>query len=95
MEETLFRRSRDHRISHPHLNQSNAATACRVKDPSQAQALLEMILDRAHLEKTTDGDTLIVPLESWQIDVLSMFGIEIENQCDASSSAKAKAVDRS
>lgn len=47
-----------------------------------AQGLLEIILDRAYLERSpaNDGGIVIIHLESWQIDVLTMFGVVIKNE---------------
>lgn len=47
-----------------------------------AQGLLEVILTRAYLKRSpaNDGGIVIIHLKSWQIDVLTMFGIVIKNE---------------
>lgn len=44
---------------------------------STTQALLELLLDHAYLEDSPEdgGGKLIISLQSWQIEVLSTFGI--------------------
>ena len=56
---------------------------CAPKNAHLAQGLLELMLDRAYLERplADGGGIVIIPLESWQIEVLAVFGIVIKNEC--------------
>ena len=56
---------------------------CAPNNGPLAQGLLELILDRAYLKRTSEsaGGIVIIPLESWQIDVLAAFGVVIKNEC--------------
>jgi hypothetical protein len=81
-EKIVFGRSKPHVAKRPLGERSRTLKPCTSDKAPLAQALLELILDRAHLKRlpANAGGIVIVPLESWQIDVLAAFGVVIKNE---------------
>ena len=79
----MFRKSKPHNAEKPLGDRSRTPKFCATDNAPLAQGLLELILDRAYLKRfsASAGGIVIIPLESWQIDVLATFGIVIKNEC--------------
>lgn len=78
----LFGKHQPHLASRPHDDRPETAALWAGENAPLAQAILEAILTRAYLQRSLpNGDgTIIIRLESWQIEVLRTFGVVIETE---------------
>jgi len=76
----LFRRCKPHDTAEPLPGRSKVHELSAPESGPLAQGLLEVILNQAYLDRLpeNDGGIVTIHLESWQIDVLAMFGIIIK-----------------
>ncbi len=76
----MFRRCKPHDTAEPLPGRSKVHELCAPESGPLAQGLLEVILNQAYLNRLpeNDGGIVTIHLESWQIDVLAMFGIIIK-----------------